>query len=133
MLAGINWLSVIVAAAAGYMLGAVWFLPHAFGNTWMAGLGKNKEGLGSPIQSMIVTAVTTLITAICLAVILQGCGATTLAEGTALGIIIGGGIVFATLVSDYLFQGASMKLLWTQGGYRFVYIVLMSAIIGAWH
>ena len=133
MLESINWLSVIAAAVAGYLLGAVWFLPNAFGNTWIAALGKKKEDLGSPVQSMIVTAISTLITAICLAVILKGCDATTLAAGVVLGIIIGGGIVFATLVSDYLFQGASMKLLWTQGGYRFVCIVLMSAIIGAAH
>jgi Protein of unknown function (DUF1761) len=131
MLEGINWVSVIAAALAGYLLGTLWFMPQLLGNAWMTALGKKKEDLGSPAQAMIVAGVAALITAICLAVVLKGCGATTLGAGVVLGIVIGGGIVFATQVSDYLSQGASMKLLWVQGGYRFVYIVLMSAVIGA--
>jgi hypothetical protein len=132
MLAGINWIAVFVAALAGYALGAIWYLPKVLGNAWMAAVGKKPEELGSPAQAMIVAAVTTLITAVCLAVILKGCTIITLSAGIVMGIVIGGGLVFASMLSDHMFQGKPMQLLWIQGGYRFVYIVLMCAIIGVW-
>lgn len=133
MLAGVNWIAVLVAALAGYALGVLWYLPNVFGNVWRAAIGKRAEELGSPAQAMAVSAVTTLVTAVCLAVILKGCTVVTLAAGLVLGVVIGGGLVFTSMLSDHLFQSKSMQLLWIQGGYRFVYILLMCAIIGAWH
>jgi hypothetical protein len=117
---------------AGYAVGAMWYMPKVFGNAWMVAMGKKPEELGSPAQAMTVAAVTTLITAVCLAVILKGCTIITLSAGIVMGIVIGGGLVFASMLSDHMFQGKTMQLLWIQGGYRFVYIVLMCAIIGAW-
>ena len=132
MLAGMNWIAVVVAALAGYALGALWYMPKVFGNAWMAAMGKKPEEQGSPTQALIVSAVTTLVTALCLAVILKGCSVATLSAGITLGIVIGGGLVFLSMLSDHMFQGKPTKLLWIQGGYRFVYFVLMCAIIGAW-
>jgi hypothetical protein len=131
MLHAINWITVLVAAAAGYFFGALWFMPGLFGNAWLRALGKNREALGNPTQPMIVTAFTTLLTAMCLAVILKGCSIDSLVGGVAMGVVIGGGIVFATMLSDGLFQGQPMKLVWICGGHRFASIVLMCAIIGA--
>jgi len=131
MLHGIDWIAVLVAAAAGYAFGAVWFSPKMFGSTWLAALGKKKEELGSPAQAMIVTAFTTLVTAMCLALILKGCAIDTLAGGFAMGVVIGGGIVFAGMLSDALFQAQPMKLLWIAGGHRFGGTALMCAVIGA--
>lgn len=131
MLQAIDWLAVLVAAAAGYIFGALWFLPQVFGNAWMAALGKKREELGSPTQPMIVAAITTLITALCLTVMLNGCGIDTLAGGLAMGVVIGGGVVFADMLTDALFQAQVLKLLWITGGHRFASIVLMCGIIGA--
>jgi len=132
MLQGINWLAVLVAGVAGYLLGVIWYTPAVFGKRWVAALGKNPEDLGSPAVPLIVSAVTTALTCLCLALLLRGLGIESLAAGVVCGIVIGCGIVFTSMLSDYLFQSKSMTLLWIQGGYRMLYIVLICAIIGAW-
>ena len=70
MLSGINWLAVVVAAAVGFGVGAVWFGP-LFGKVWMKALDKKPEELGHPAKAMGLTAVTTLITAAVLADVLD--------------------------------------------------------------
>jgi hypothetical protein len=132
MLEGINWLAVLVAAVAGYLLGAIWYTPAVFGNRWMAALEKKPEELGSPVLALTVSALTTALTGVCLAFLLRGLGIQTLGAGVVCGIVIGGGIVFASMLSDYLFQSRSMTLLWIQGGYRLLYVVLICAIIAGW-
>jgi hypothetical protein len=132
MLESINWLAVLVAGIAGYVLGAIWYAPVVFGNRWMAALGRKPQELGSPALPMTISAITTALTGVCLAFLLRGLGVDTLAAGIVCGIVIGGGIVFASMLSDYLFQSGSMTLLWIQGGYRLVYVVLICAIIAGW-
>ena len=41
MLRAINWITVLVAAAAGCFFGALWFMPGLFGKAWLRALGKN--------------------------------------------------------------------------------------------
>jgi hypothetical protein len=132
MLQGINWVAALIATLAGYLLGAVWYTPEVFGKAWLTSLGKHHNELGSPAVPMTVSAVTTALTTVCLAFLLRGLGVDTLFGGLTVGIVIGGGIVFASMLSDHLFQDKPMKLLWIQGGYRFAYILLICAILGAW-
>jgi hypothetical protein len=132
MLQGLNWVAALIAALAGYLLGAFWYLPQVFGNAWLAALGKRQDELGSPALPMTVTAVTTALTSVCLAFLLRGLGVESLLGGLVVGVVIGGGVVFASMLSDYVFQGKPMALLWIQGGFRFVYILLICAILGAW-
>jgi hypothetical protein len=81
---------------------------------------------------MIVAAVTTPLTSVCLAFLLRGLEVQTPGGGVVFGVVIGGGIVFASMLSDYMVQDKPMKPLWIQGGYRFFCILLICAIIGAW-
>jgi len=39
----VNFVSIIVAALAYMLLGALWYSPVLFGNAWMKGIGKTKE------------------------------------------------------------------------------------------
>ena len=41
--AGVNYLAVLAAGGAAWILGAVWYAAPVFGNAWMAGIGKTKE------------------------------------------------------------------------------------------
>ncbi len=40
---GINYLAVFVAAAAYWLLGALWYSKAIFGKTWLEALGKSEE------------------------------------------------------------------------------------------
>ncbi len=131
MLSGINWLAVVVAAAVGFGVGAVWFGP-LFGKAWMKALDKKPEELGHPAKAMGLTAVTTLITAAVLAYVLDMVGAGNWMDGLMWGLSIGVFFVGTSSYSDGLFMGIPNKLAMINIGHRIVCFAVMGTILGAW-
>jgi len=131
MLSGINWLAVVVAAAVGFGVGAIWFGP-LFGKAWMEATNKKPEELGHPAKAMSLTAVTTLITAAVLAYVLDVVGVATWMGGAMWGLSIGTFFVGTSSFSDGLFMGTPNKLSMINIGHRIVYFGVMGAILGAW-
>jgi hypothetical protein len=131
-LGSVNGWAVLVAAVVAYAIGAVWYAPPVFGNRWMAALGKSKEQLGDPVRLMVAQFFLTLVIAAVLAVVVVRFGAVTWIEGAAIGLVLSLGLVAASLLSDWMFCGFSMRLYWIQIGYKVAYITVMGAILGAW-
>lgn len=123
---------VAVATAAGYVLGAIWYAPPVFGNSWVAALGKTREQLGSPVRAMSLTLITCLISAWVLAVILARAGVGSAMGGAVAGLGVGLGVYGLNVYSDSLFAGTSLRLIFIQAGYRAFQYALMGAILGAW-
>jgi hypothetical protein len=124
--------AVVAAAAAGYVLGAIWYAPLVFGNSWMAALGKTREQLGSPARAMGLTLITCLISAWVLAVILTRAGVGSAMGGALAGLGVGLGVYGLNLYSDSLFAGTSLRLIFIQAAYRASQYALMGAILGPW-
>ena len=82
---------------------------------------------------MVLTAITTLVTAFVLAVLLHALGITSMSRGALAGLGLGVGIVATSMLSDYLFCNWSIKLFLIQAGHRIAYLAVMGAILGAWH
>ena len=89
-LAAINWLAVVAATVALYVLGGLWYSPALFGSRWRAGVGFApphgwKPGpllyLGPLVGCLIVTVATALLVTIC--------DAHSPTDGVALGLIVG--------------------------------------------
>jgi len=133
ILTSVNCLAVFVAAAAGYVLGGLWYSPAMFGPAYIAALGKKKKRLSDPTKPMVVTIFTTIVTAWALALLISTMNVTSWLGGAWAGLTIGLGVVAATMLSDYLFANWSAKLFWIQAGYRTLYITLMAVILGGWH
>jgi hypothetical protein len=133
--AAINYLAVLIAAVVGFALGGAWFAQPVFGAAWLKALGKTKEQIcsgGSPRNALILTAITTLVTAYVLAVFIQALGITTALGGALVGLSIGIGIVATSMYSDSLFCNWPFRLILIQAGHRIVYLSLMGGILGAW-
>ena len=131
----INYLAVLVAAIAGFVLGGVWFAPQVFGTVWLKALGKKKEEMcsgNSPKKAMAITAVTTWITAYVLAVLIVALNISSAWGGAIAGLSIGLGIVATSMYSDSLFCNWPFKLVLIQAGHRVVYLSLMGGILAAW-
>ena len=47
ILAGVNWIAVIVATVAAFILGAVWYSKALFGNQWMQEVGLTEETIAA--------------------------------------------------------------------------------------
>lgn len=131
LLASIDYLAVVFAAVVGMMVGAIWYMPGVFGDSWRAALGHERWRHGDPHVTVPVRVVATGITAFSLAVLLSGAGVTTLAGSMRLGLVVGAGVVAPTIVGDFQFMGRTWKLIGLTAGHRLLHILSMSGVLGA--
>lgn len=129
--AGLNWWAILVATAAAFVLGYVWYGP-VFGKAWVAALGKTEDEIQPSPTPFVVSFVAALATCVVVAALMSGLGMTGAADGAVLGLLTGIGFIAASTASDTAFCGWSWKLWAIQAGYRVVYSAIMGAIIGGW-
>ena len=128
---GLDWWAIIVASAAAFALGAVWYGP-LFGKAWVAAIGKTEEEIKPSPEPFIVSAIAALVTCVVVAALMQGLGMTGLGTGIVFGLITGVGYIATSMASDTAFCGWGWKLWSIQAGYRVAYSALMGGIIGGW-
>ena len=131
-LADLNWWAILVATAAAFVLGGIWYGP-VFGQAWLSALGKSADDLKPSPMPFIVSFFTALLTCIVLAMLMSGLGIVTLGGGLALGALVGVGFIATAMASDTAFCGWGMPLFLIQSGYRVVYSIIMGGTLGFWH
>ena len=132
-MAHINWLAVLAAGVAAFLLGGLWFSPALFARQWVAALGKTPEEMGKPGPSMALSFVMTLIMASALALIMERMRPMSMGGSVTFGVVVGAGIVATGMASDYAFTRWSRRLYFIQASYHIIMVVIMSVILGAWH
>ena len=127
---GINYLAVLVAAAAGFGTGMIWYM--VFGKAWMAALGKSQEDLKPKPAPFIAAVLCQLVMAFMLAGLIGHLGdaQVTLTNGVLSGALVWGGFVITTMIVNHTFQGASRALTLIDGGHWLAVLIVMGAIIG---
>ena len=129
--AGLNWLAILVASAAAFVLGGIWYGP-VFGNAWLKAIGKTKEELDPSPTPFFISMVTSLIASTVLAALIQTLGFNTAVDGILLGLFVGVGFIATAMGSDSAFCGWGVPLFLIQSGYRIVYSVIMGVILTVW-
>ena len=129
--AGLNWWAILVATAAAFVLGGIWYGP-VFGQAWMAAIGKSADDLKPSPMPFIVSFFTALLTCIVLAVLMYDLAIETLGGGLAMGALVGVGFIATAMASDTAFCGWGMRLFLIQSGYRVAYSIIMGGILGVW-
>lgn len=129
--ASLNWLAILVATVAGFMIGGVWYGP-LFGKAWMAAIGKTEDDIQPTPTPFIISFITSAITAIALAALMPAAGVVGAANGALFGLVIGIAFIATAMASDSAFCGWGTKLWAIQAGYRVTYTVVMGAILAAW-
>ena len=130
--AGLNWWAILVATAAAFVLGGIWYGP-VFGKAWLAAIGKSADDLKPSPMPFIVSFFTALLTCIVLAMLMSGLGLATLGGGLAMGALVGVGFIATAMASDTAFCGWGIRLFLIQSGYRVVYSIIMGGILGVWN
>ncbi len=131
-IATLNWISILVAALSGFVIGSLWYGPPLFQKTWMQLTGMTREkGAGT---SMAVTFggayVLNVVGAMGIAVVLGDHGGW--ASGVHVGAFAGLFFIGAALGVIYLFEQRPFKLWCINAGYQVVNFAAMGAILGAW-
>ena len=130
-IATLNWLSVLVAALSGFVIGGLWYGP-LFQKPWMqaSGMTKEKGAQGSMPLTFGGAYVLNLIGAAGLAILLGGDGSW--AGGLHTGLLTGLFFVATSLGVIYLFEQRPLKLWFINAGYQVVNFAAMGTILGAW-
>jgi hypothetical protein len=136
VLGDLNWLAVIVAAVAYFVLGAIWYAPPVLGNAWMrAGGVEVPEDQRPGVGVYLVPLVGALLSAIALGMLAEASGTDTAGEGLVLGIVAALGFALAIVLSIANFEvGKPRPMTWgaIQVGYYGLGIIIAALIIGAW-
>lgn len=129
----INYLAVIAAAVASFVIGGLWYSPLLFQKPWMAAnrlsdADLSRGGTGAIFGTSFLLA---LIMAANLAAFLAAPD-TTLAWGATAGALTGFGWVAPGVATIALFERRSWTYILINGGYWAVALTVMGAIIGGW-
>ena len=128
-----NWLAVIVAAVVGYFLGALWYSSALFGKSWMNVQGFKEEDLKNGWgKAMIITFITTLLTAFVLEAVVATWNLTFWGHAIPISFLFGAFLYGGNQLSEYMYSRRPMKLFWITFGYRFVMIFVMTLILILW-
>ena len=132
----LNWLAVIVAAIAYFALGALWYMPFAFGRPWQRAIGWDETQ--PPAASAVTYAAPflfALVSTIATALIANAVGADDVGAGVGLGLVVGIGYGLAISAYEAVFDPHKPGpwVWWAiSGGYHLVGLLIVSVIVSAW-
>ena len=135
----LNWLAILVSAAASMILGFLWYSPLLFAKAWTREMGydlndkaKMDEMRKSAGPAYAGSTVASLLSAFTLALILHGMRAESLHFGLMASFHIWLGFVATVQFTGALFTKQSMKLFSINTGYQLVCYLVMGAILVLW-
>lgn len=137
VLGDLNWLAVIVAWIAFFLLGALWFAPFGLGKVWQDAGGWTAEDtqrtgqltrIGAPLLGCLVSTVA-------IAMLAEATDTDTAGEGIVLGLVASIGLVAAELFVSGSFDPRKPKAqTWVAvtAGYYVVGLALAGVIVAVW-
>ncbi|MEZ5828031.1 MAG: DUF1761 domain-containing protein [Hyphomicrobiales bacterium] len=131
--AGVNYVAVIIAALAGFGLGAVWYM--VLGKVWLRALGKTPAELqqkgSAKALPFVISIIALLIMSWMLAGIMGHLGDVTVRGGVITGAFVWLGFVITTMGVNHAFSGAKPMLTLIDSGHWLAVLLVMGAVIGA--
>lgn len=127
----LNWLAVVIAAVAYFVLGAIWYSNALFGKQYREALGRPDEPATPPVNALLVNLVGWFVAAIALGLISTAIGASNIGEGIVLGIVVWLGFIGTNRVVNQAYGADNPKLRMINGPYNLIGYALMGAIIAA--
>jgi len=131
----VNWLAVLVAAIAIFILGALWYSKVLFANKWIKSHGINvtdpnmRQGLA---QMMLVSFILMVITTTGLALLVVRLDLRETMSGVKIGLATGVCFAFTSVSIAYLYQKKPFAAHIIDGGYHIVGYILAAIILCMW-
>ena len=130
-IAMVNWVSVLVAALSGFVIGGLWYGP-LFQKPWMqlTGMTKEKGAQASMAVTFGGAYVLNVMGAFGIAMVMGDHGGWH--SGLHTGLFTGLFFIGAALGVIYLFEQRPFKLWCINAGYQIVNFAAMGTVVGAW-
>jgi hypothetical protein len=133
----INFLAVVVAAVAAFIIGGLWYSPVLFAKLWVNAHGYSEEqvkemqkGAG---KAYAVTLVCDFLIALAIAVLVGYIHLEHCVQGLKLGLLVWAGFAMPLGLTANMFSGKRITVFYIDTAYQLVYLVIMGAIITVWH
>jgi Protein of unknown function (DUF1761) len=130
----INWLAVLVAAIAYFILGAIWYSKALFAPKWAAAVGLKMDDPGKKgiVKMMLGSFLLIVVTCIGLAVLVVRMDLFILSSGFKLGAITG--LFFATtaVAISFIYESRPTVLYFIDCGYHVVGHLAAAIILVMW-
>jgi uncharacterized protein DUF1761 len=136
-LAAINWWAVLVAAAATFLLGGVWYTA-LFGKLWQRLHGYSDEKLKAmqakrpPHVFFGVMIACYLVLAAVIGVVFASVGIAGAVNGATMGFLFWLGPAAAIGITSWLASDRHIGIYGIDLLYQLIFLVMMGAIIGGW-
>ncbi len=129
----LNWLAILVAGISSFVLGGVWYSPALMGRAWMRENNMSEEDVKKGNKGKIFgwTLLLSLIMAVNLGMFLNNTPGLDVTFGLLYGLLAGLW-VFCGIAIVGLFEHKTARYIFINGGYCFLALGIMGAIIGAW-
>ena len=125
--AGINYISVLAAAIAGFAFGAVWYMTLA--KPWMAAVGMTEEPKQDPVIYGI-TFLCQLVMAYMMAGVMGHLGQISVSGGLVTALFVWLGFILTTQVVNHRFQMQKWSLTLIDCGHWLGVLMVMGIVIG---
>ena len=132
----VNYLAVLVAAVATFVLGALWYSPLLFAKPWIRLHGYTEEKVKSMQKeagkAYTVSFLAYLVMAYVLAILVAWTGVQTAADGACLGSLCWLGFAATIGLTALMFSDKKLGTYLIDAGYQLAYLVLMGVILAVW-
>jgi hypothetical protein len=135
----VNYLAVLVAALASFMIGFLWHGP-VFGKTWIslmqitpAQMEKGKKDMEKKMPLyMLLALVQQLVMSFVIAVLCAMTGVIDTASAVMLAVLLWLGIIATTFLNGVLWENKTVPLYVFNLAYHLVNILVITLIVGLW-
>jgi hypothetical protein len=136
-----NYLAVLVAAVAIFVLGGLWYSPVGFSKRWIALQGRTEEQMRAQAAAAnmplmyLAALITSLLIALVLAMLMAHFAAVvpiSVAHGAILGFACWLGFAASTSYATALFSGKPKQLWLIDSMYNLVSFVVAGIILAVW-
>lgn len=133
----INLTAVVVAAALVFALGALWYSPLMFAESWMRLNGYTRKQLKAMNKKtgnwpLIVTAAAQFVMALILAILISYTGISTSPHGVSLGLLVWLGVAAPLGLMNNMFSDKPLGAFWVDAGYHAIAFCIMGGILAVW-
>lgn len=127
----VNIWAVLVATVSSFLLGGLWYSLLLSLKPWQAAMGRTEEDNGYPAKAFGLSFSFAVVAAHVFALLLGSEPA--LSESWRAVLLDGFGFVDMSYGIDYQFPNRPFSVLFFDGGYHTVQLLLYGLILGAWH
>lgn len=127
----LNWLAVVVAGLAFFILGSIWYSNALFGEKYRAAIGQADADVVN-VPAIVANLIGWLIAAIALGLVSEAVGADSVLDGIVLGVVVAFGFIGTNRIVGLMYEGRNTALMRVNAPYNLIGYALMGVILAIW-